>query len=360
MGWLRKKGKQLRRGIKKIGRKIGKAFKSILKPFAKIFNKFGPLGSMAMMFILPGIGQMLSGFGANWVTSTLGKFAGNVVKHVGNAINFVATAPQKIFQTITGGIRAGWNGLFGGQAGTMVDGNVLGVIDPVTGKAPTSWWDSFTNDVRSKWGNNNLEGLNNAWDVSGAGKAKLDSFVGDFQKMGGEIKDVFKPDTREAITQIEADTLLENMDPSILEKNYKIVPEGALAKLRQGTGTLTKKIGDVTVPGVGDVGDVAWGTSAALGTYSTLAQYGVVGSDDDVRGGSGMGYAATDQLGSIEDQGPLIQPWSFDQNISVAQNNTNAQNTWNTSLGFPQGFDPSATPGYGFSYQQWLQQQMAA
>ena len=175
-----------------------------------------------------------------------------------------------------------------------------------------------------------------------------------------EIKDVFKPDTREAITQIEADTLLENMDPSILEKNYKIVPEGALAKLRQGTGTLTKKIGDVTVPGVGDVGDVAWGTSAALGTYSTLAQYGVVGSDDDVRGGSGMGYAATDQLGSIEDQGPLIQPWSFDQNISVAQNNTNAQNTWNTSLGFPQGFDPSATPGYGFSYQQWLQQQMAA
>jgi hypothetical protein len=59
MGWLRKKGKQLRKGIKKIGKKIGRAFKSILKPFAKVFNKLGPLGSMAMMFIFPGIGQIL-------------------------------------------------------------------------------------------------------------------------------------------------------------------------------------------------------------------------------------------------------------------------------------------------------------
>ena len=368
MGWLRKKGRQIRKGIKKLGRKIGKAFKSILKPFAKVFNKFGPLGTMAMMFILPGIGQMMAGWGASIFQGTsifgkvgqLGQFAGNVVKHVGNAINFVATAPQKIFQTITGGMRAGWNGLFGGQAGTMVDGNVLGVIDPVTGKAPTSWWDSFTNDVRSKWGNNNLEGLNNAWDVSGAGQAKLDSFVGDFQKMGGEIKDVFKPDTREAITQIEADTLLENMDPSILEKNYKIVPEGALAKLRQGTGTLTKKIGDVTVPGVGDVGDVAWGTSTALGAYSTLAQYGVVGSDDPVRGSSGMGYAATEQLGSIYDQGPRIQPWSYDPNMGVAQNMNSYANVYNQAMGFPQGFDPMFSPLYGESFNQSYRRQLTA
>lgn len=48
-----------------------------------------------MMMILPGIGQMMAGFGAGAVTQTLGAFAGNAVKFVGNAINFVATAPQK-------------------------------------------------------------------------------------------------------------------------------------------------------------------------------------------------------------------------------------------------------------------------
>ena len=32
-----------------------------------------------------------------------------------------------------------------------------------------------------------------------------------------------------------------------------------------------------------------------------------------------------------------------------------ANNIWNANYGFPQGFDPSATPGYGWSYEQWLQ-----
>ena len=390
MGWLRKKGRQLRKGIKKLGRKIGKAFKSILKPFAKVFNKFGPLGSMAMMFILPGIGQMMSGWGASIFQGTsifgkvgqLGQFAGNVVKHVGNAINFVATAPQKIFQTITGGIRAGWNSLLGRDptGGTFLSGtpdtytDTTGLVGKeliqaetanaaVKAAAPTSWWDSFTNDVRSKWGNNNLEGLNNAWDVSGAGKAKLDSFVGDFQKMGGEIKDVFTGDGRTGLTEEAAKELAAkdvNFDFDSFKKGtnklYRLDRPGAIGNIRD----VTSSIGDVTVPGVGDVGDVAWGTSAALGTYSTLAQYGVVGSDDPIRGSSGMGYAATDQLGSIHDQGPTIQPWSFDPNISVAQNNINAQNTWNNSLGLPQGFDPFATPGFGLTYEQWYQQQMTA
>jgi hypothetical protein len=33
---------------------------------------------------------------------------------------------------------------------------------------------------------------------------------------------------------------------------------------------------------------------------------------------------------------------------------TNAQNVWNNHYGFGQGFDPSATPGYGYNYEQWL------
>ena len=36
-------------------------------------------------------------------------------------------------------------------------------------------------------------------------------------------------------------------------------------------------------------------------------------------------------------------------------NQQGATNAWNTNYGFPQGFDPSATPGYGWTYEQWLQ-----
>ena len=74
MGWLKKKIKQLGKGIKKIGKKIGGAFKKILKPFAKIFNKLGPLGSIALMMILPGLGTLIAGWGAGILGGT-GAFA---------------------------------------------------------------------------------------------------------------------------------------------------------------------------------------------------------------------------------------------------------------------------------------------
>jgi hypothetical protein len=106
MGFLRKTIKKIGRGIKKVGKKIGKAFKSILKPFAKVFNKLGPIGSIAMMMILPGIGQLMAGFG-----TTMGGAVGTAIKFVGNAINYVASAPKKIFSTITNGLGAGFDAL---------------------------------------------------------------------------------------------------------------------------------------------------------------------------------------------------------------------------------------------------------
>ena len=57
MGWLRKKGKQLGRGIKKVFKGVGKAFNKV---FGGLFKKLGPIGSIALMFLLPGIGQMFT------------------------------------------------------------------------------------------------------------------------------------------------------------------------------------------------------------------------------------------------------------------------------------------------------------
>ena len=390
MGKIRKIGKKIRRGIKKIGKKIGKAFKSIIKPFAKVFGKLGPLGSMAMMFILPGIGQMMAGWGANLAAGTsflgtslgtVGQLAGHAVKFVGNAINFVATAPQKIFQTITSGITNGWNALLGRDPTALNVSGMLETMDPsvvseIVKEEGASWFGNFKADMQSVWTSGGavdtlgkfgpkgeIVGKGNWFDYSRQGQAKLGSFGSDFKQMGTDIKKVFEKDNRIKVT---ADNVASTItDPAELELfnkgdhlKYVLDREGVFGNIRDVVGGTGSKIGDITVPGVGDVSDVASVSSMAMGAYSTLSPF--VGSDDPVRGGSGMGYAATDQLGSIYDQGPTIQPWSFDPNISVAQNNMNAQNTWNTSLGFPQGFDPYATPGFGFSYPQWVQQQMAA
>ena len=59
MGFFSKIWKGLKKGVKK----IGKGIKSAFKKFGKFMNKIGILGQIAMMFILPGIGQAL---GSMW------------------------------------------------------------------------------------------------------------------------------------------------------------------------------------------------------------------------------------------------------------------------------------------------------
>jgi len=371
MGFLRKTFKKIGRGIKKIGKKIGKAFKSIIKPFAKVFNKLGPIGSIAMMMILPGIGQMMAGFGGTLATgagTALGQFAGTAIKFVGNAINFVATAPQKILGSITNGITNAWNGL------TNAPGATKG-----------SWFNNFKADMVDTWTSGGVTPLDaagkptgpavgegNFFDYSQQGQVRMDNFRTDFTKSRGQIKDIFTKDNKTVLSESDVNTMIKDGTLSGAEldqlqkgtmEGFKLAPtdKGVLGNLRQGAGETLTKVKDVTVPGVGTVGDVAWGSNAALTAYNAYSS--INPQEMEVLGGSGMGILAEEQLyggdqGGMYNQTPPT--WSYNQNMSVAQNQQNAVNAWNSNYGFPQGFDPYATPGYGFSYEQWLQQQMAA
>jgi len=374
MGKLRKTFKKIGKGIKKIGKKIGKAFKSIIKPFAKVFNKLGPIGSIAMMMILPGIGQMMAGFGANLAAGTsflgtslgtVGQLAGHAVKFVGNAINFVATAPQKILGSITNGITNAWNGLF---------------TNPVTGGAKGgSWWTNFKADMTDTWTSGGVVpldaagnptgpavGKGNFFDYSTQGQARIDNFKTDIGQMGKDIKNVFKPDERIKITEDKIASTIT--DPKELElfnqgKSTKYVLDrtGVIGNVRDALGGTVSKVKDITVPGVGDVGDVAWGANTGLTAYNAYSTFNP--QEMETLGSSGMGILAEEQLyggdqGSMYNQTPPT--WSYNQNQSIAQNQQSATSAWNSNYGFPQGFNPMDTPGYGFSYEQWLQQQMAA
>jgi hypothetical protein len=114
----------LRKVFKKVGRGIKKAFKS----FGKFMGKIGILGQVAMMFILPGIGNALasglgSALGLQGVTgmSSLVGAAGTatsagtgllgsssaILQGAGKVLQFagkVASMPGKVFSSITKGV----------------------------------------------------------------------------------------------------------------------------------------------------------------------------------------------------------------------------------------------------------------
>jgi hypothetical protein len=104
MGWLRKKAKQLVKGVKKVFKKVGKAF-----------GKLGVLGQIGMMLLMPTFsGALGSFFGkagklAEWSSTLLSK-SGIGAKALGHGLNMVnkaATFAGKVYTTVTEGISNG-------------------------------------------------------------------------------------------------------------------------------------------------------------------------------------------------------------------------------------------------------------
>lgn len=107
--------------LRKIGRRIGKKFKSIgkrlksgLGKLGKAFGKLGPLGSIALSFIIPGIG--------GWINTIAGgsSFLAPIARGIQTAAGFVSKGVGKVFNRVTDVVEIGMNKVgevFGG-AGT--------------------------------------------------------------------------------------------------------------------------------------------------------------------------------------------------------------------------------------------------
>tara|TARA_R100001015_G_C4633902_1_gene199487 strand:+ start:2372 stop:3730 length:1359 start_codon:yes stop_codon:yes gene_type:complete len=104
MGKLRKVGKKIWSGIKKIGKKIGKAFKSVFKGVGKFLGKLGPIGTIGMMIAMPYIGSYLwSSFGT-WAGGLQGTM-GNVMKGIYNVGNSVMGAYKSVTDAVFGTLK---------------------------------------------------------------------------------------------------------------------------------------------------------------------------------------------------------------------------------------------------------------
>ena len=98
MGKLRKIGKKIARGIRKIGRKLKKGLGKI----AKAFGKLGPIGSLALSFILPGIGTWLT-------TGPMASFFQPIFNGISRAGKFLKDGVGRVFNKVTDVIEAGMN-----------------------------------------------------------------------------------------------------------------------------------------------------------------------------------------------------------------------------------------------------------
>lgn len=103
------------KGVKSAVKKVGGAIKKVVSPIAKVADKFGIVGQIGLMFVLPGLGGLITkGFGAlagglsaaaNPVLSTLGKVlttAGKFAKTVGNAFKTVTSGVGSFIKDIGG------------------------------------------------------------------------------------------------------------------------------------------------------------------------------------------------------------------------------------------------------------------
>ena len=99
MGKLRKLGKKLGKGIKSLGRKLMKGLGKV----GRAFGKLGPLGSIALSFILPGIGSWISGIAKG------SSFLAPVAQGLVNAGNFVKNGVGRVFNRITDAVEWSMN-----------------------------------------------------------------------------------------------------------------------------------------------------------------------------------------------------------------------------------------------------------
>tara|TARA_R110000823_G_scaffold111887_4_gene233201 strand:- start:6 stop:1190 length:1185 start_codon:yes stop_codon:yes gene_type:complete len=99
MGWLRKKAKQIGKAFKK----VGKALKKGLGKLAKAFGKLGPLGSLALSFIIPGVGGQIF----QWLKDI--PYLGKVFQGIAKVGNFVKEGVGTIFNKVTDGIEYALN-----------------------------------------------------------------------------------------------------------------------------------------------------------------------------------------------------------------------------------------------------------
>ena len=99
--------KKVFKGIKKVFKKIGKGIKSAVKGIGKFMNKIGIVGQIGLMFIMPGIGELLAQ-GFNGAAGWMAGYQGVGQSVINSAGKFMLEASKRVgglYKSITQGVK---------------------------------------------------------------------------------------------------------------------------------------------------------------------------------------------------------------------------------------------------------------
>ena len=162
--------KKIFRGVKKVFKKIGRGIKKGFQKFGKFMNKIGIVGQIAMMFILPMVGNAL----VAGMSSMLGLQGGTGLSTLAGTAATATTAGTGLLGSTSALLRAAGAVVKGAGAFAKIPGNIFNSV--------TKGIENF-----AKWGLNKV-GVN----VAGA-PTTLFGKEGVFGKFGQDLSNAFDP-----------------------------------------------------------------------------------------------------------------------------------------------------------------------
>lgn len=235
MGLLSKIGKSIKntfkktfKRIKKVLSPIGKALKKGLGKVGEFFGKLGPLGTLALSLMLPGLGTLWTSFGG-WASSLSGPL-GTVMQGVASAGNTVG----RVYNSVSG--------MISDTVGTIAR-NTIGRVPVGGGKNLTDIYNGFSEWVGTKMDNLRMK--------TGLPTKNItpDSAIEDASKLANEIQTL----TTEDIANERLQAFMPEIEESLLTRNLEASPNFV------GPTQSSTKIVDVELKGQPNVTKVITG-----------------------------------------------------------------------------------------------------
>lgn len=203
MGLLSKVAKSIKgtfkkafKRIKKVLSPIGKALKKGLGKVGEFFGKLGPLGTLALSLMLPGLGTLWTSFGG-WASSLSGPL-GTVMQGVASAGNAVG----RVYNSVSG--------MISDTVGTIAR-NTIGRVPVGGGKNLTDIYNGFSEWVGTKMDNLRMK--------TGLPTKNItpDSAIEDASKLANEIQTL----TTEDIANERLQAFMPEIEESLLTRNLE-------------------------------------------------------------------------------------------------------------------------------------------
>lgn len=224
MGFFSKIWKGVKKGFKKIFKPIKKVFKSI----GKFMGKIGIVGQIALSFILPGIGTMLSGM----LSNVVGSLAGGALGGIGEAAGWVLGKAHEFgkivgegYRTVTGAVTD-----FIGTAGKYVGGKLnIGTLPNQTlGQAfGKEGWGGRLSDSFSKLGDAATE----FWDMDIKGSTGSHLKLAGTSPLREDPTGEFGKPTKaysEALDPLDPESSFMQEQSKLFESNQQLGPNSGL------------------------------------------------------------------------------------------------------------------------------------